>query len=93
MNKSTTISKKVIKKLNNIQNGGGPLENHFSTDGSISNGVTQIANSIENIFYSITNAIDATVRIIELPSAFSSIVNKPNEPLPSNVPIPRPTPQ
>ena len=93
MKKNINVSQKNISKrvIHKLQKGGGPLENHFSTDGSISNGITQISNSIQNIVYAIEQGIGATIRLIELPSAFSSIVNRPNEPLPSNVPIPRPT--
>ena len=75
------------------QSGGfGPREDHFASGieggtrafGAI---ISNLTNMIVNSGSAIVNGIEAAVSVATLPRDFASIVNKPNEPLPSNTPI------
>jgi thiamine pyrophosphokinase len=85
------VKERIAKELG--QNGGfGPREDHFVSGieggtkafGAI---ISNLTNMIINSGSAIANGVEAAVSIATLPRDFSSIVDKPNEPLPSNTPI------
>jgi len=83
------IAFNVKKKLlqNKIKKGGGPRENNFSSSGNFGNMINQLSNMIENGVAGIVDSVNAVYSAVTLPNDMISIVEKPNEPLPSNTPI------
>ena len=84
--------KKRLEKEIKQKGGFGPRENNFVSGieggteafGAI---ISNLTNMIINGGSAIVNGIEAVVSIATLPQDLSSIVGKPNEPLPSNTPI------
>ena len=85
------IAKRVKNKIKKMkkQKGGGPRENNFNSSGNFGNMVNQLANMIENGVAGIVDSVNVVYSAVTLPSDMISIVDKPNEPLPSNTPISR----
>lgn len=85
------VHRRIINELG--QSGGlGPRENNFET--GISGGtkafgavIKNLTNLIVNAGAGIVDSISAIEHVAALPSEMTSIVDRPNEPLPENTPI------
>ena len=82
---SKRVKKRILKLLK--QKGGGfiPRYADFDSSGNMGNTINQATYMVTNSIAAMVDTVKALVSIIELPNDFTTIVDKPNEPLPGNV--------
>jgi 6-phosphogluconolactonase (cycloisomerase 2 family) len=68
------------------QSGGlGPREINFSSNGDIGNLINQMSNLMVNTIAGVVDSVNLVANVAMIPSDFSSITGKNNEPLPGNL--------
>ena len=83
----TTIGEQMAKGIQKADIGKCIRQAKWSGSGSVKNLIKMLTCFISNNMVGVADGITAMGSLIDLPTDLASIASKPNEPLPSMVPI------